>query len=303
MYMLSILLTTLLFAAPSPGVRHFRQLPSSAFPATFVKGYCNGDKWDSECSKHFPKNARIWAGDVNGDGFDELIVDDGGAPGTLGHSYELYQFRRNEWEPISCLSGNDCVSGWNTVRSRFDILPIERGGYHDLRVAVNVCLKWDGKSYVEYESADFQHLLPKWFDSPNGRDAETIWMIHYAGKPRFTLDPEWFTVQGSEFRRPPRAYMTFQVIPRIEMPRLPYEVLDDPEQNVRWVSLFRAGVWGVQGDRAFLLVPQPSYLGAQKLELSGDWLLVYGESTEEQPEIRYNRRTHEVIYVEDVAQP
>jgi hypothetical protein len=62
-------------------------------------------------------------------------------------------------------------------------------------------------------------------------------------------------------------------------------------------------VWGVQGDRAFLLVPQPSYLGAQKLELSGDWLLVYGEIAEEQPEIRYNRRTHEVIYVEDVAQP
>jgi len=301
--MLAVLLATLLFAGPSPGVRHFRQLPSSAFPGTFVRGYCKGNKWDSECSKHFPKNARIWAGDVNGDGFDELIVDDGGVPGTMGHFYELYQFRRNQWESISCLSREDCLSGWNTLRSRFDILPIERGGYHDLRVAVDVCLKWDGKTYVAYESADFQHLLPEWFDSTNGRDAETMWMIRYAGKSRFTLDPEWFAVEGIEFRHAPRAYMTFQVIPQIEMPRLPYEVQEDPEYNVRWVSLFRAGVWGVEGERAFLLVPQPSYLGAQKFELSGDWLLVYGEITEEQPVIRYNRRTREVIYVEDLAEP
>jgi len=48
-------------------------------------------------------------------------------------------------------------------------------------------------------------------------------------------------------------------------------------------------------------VPQPSYLGAQRLELHGDWLFIYGELEESRgsPDVRYNRRTHELRYAEN----
>ena len=67
------------------------------------------------------------------------------------------------------------------------------------------------------------------------------------------------------------------------------------------LSFFKGGVWAVKGNRAFLLVPQPSHLGAQRLELRGDWLFIYGELEEpdDSPDVRYNRRTHELRYAEN----
>lgn len=86
----------------------------------------------------------------------------------------------------------------------------------------------------------------------------------------------------------------------VELPKLPYVSRRDPKLGLTWLSFFKGGVWGVKGNRAFLLLPQPSYLGAQRLELRGDWLDIYREAEDADygPDLRYNRRTHELVFVQ-----
>jgi len=179
-------------------------------------------------------------------------------------------------------------------------LPIIRKGYHDLRIEVDHCLKWDGKHYIDYDFIDYTRLHADWFDTSDSHEAELFWMMRYQEGRSIQFDPQWFTVSAQEFNRPVQAYMSFPVRV-LEFPKLPYESLQDPDLGLKWLSFFKGGVWGVKGDRAFLLVPQPSYLGAQRLELHGDWLFIYGELEESRgsPDVRYNRRTHELRYAEN----
>src|SRR6478736_233361 len=225
---------------------------------------------------------------------------------SLGSPIKQFRFlvrqKGDEWDEFACLGGpeeraQNCVSNWNTLRARFDILPVVRQGFHDLRIEVDHCLKWDGKRYIDYDSEDYARLKPEWFDTGSSNEAELFWKIRYAGRKSIQFEPLWFTVSPQEFDRPPRPYMGFPVRV-VEFPKLPYVSRRDLKFNIRWLSFFKGGVWGVRGNQAFLLVPQPSYLGAQRLELRGDWLLIYGELEESDghPNIRYNRRTHEIRF-------
>jgi len=299
------LLAVVLFAAgPSRPVTHFRLIEKSEIPESFLRYLCGSvqDATDKKvCIESFEKNGAVWAGDVNDDGEDEYIVDSGGMPGTLGPAWTLVQLRGSDWVELICRKKEDfCDSGWNTLRARFDILPIVRNGCHDLRIEVDHCLKWDGKHYIDYDPTDYSRLRADWFDTSDSHEAELFWMMRYHEAKRIQFEPQWFTVSAEEFNRPVQAYMSFPVR-LLEFPKLPYETLQDPELGLKWLSFFKGGVWGVKGNRAFLLVPQPSYLGAQRLELHGDWLFIYGEleGPDSSPDVRYNRRTHELCYAEN----
>ncbi len=72
-------------------------------------------------------------------------------------------------------------------------------------------------------------------------------------------------------------------------------VLNDREQNLKWIGLDRGGMCGIGGARGFLLSPRLDYLRARTLKFEGDWLLVFKIVDEESvPSLRYNRRTHEL---------
>ena len=302
-----ILAAVLLVGDLSPAIKHFRVLEKSELPKTFLQHLCGGVQDAAEkkdCGERFAKHGAVWAGDVNDDGVDEYIIDSGDMPGTLGPGRDLVQQRGSEWIALACFKQGDedpCDSGWNTLHARFDILPIVREGYHDLRIAVDRCLKWNGQHYIDYDPADYSQLLEEWFDTSDSHEAELFWIIRYHDRKGIRFEPRWFAVSSEEFNRPFHAYMGFPVRV-VEFPRLPYVSREDPQLGLRWLSFFKGGVWGVdvKGNRAFLLVPQPSYLGAQRLELRGDWLFIYGEIEDADygPDIRYNRRTHELLFVQ-----
>lgn len=302
-----LLAAIFLSASLASPVKQFRLLEKSQLPKTFLGNLCGAPakasvELDKDCVEDFNKDGAVWAGDVNDDGVDEFIIDPGGMPGTLGPSRSLVQQQGEKWVDLACLGGSEqekegCESGWNTLRGRFDILPIIRQGYHDLRIEVDQCLKWNGKHYVEYAPADYAKLQPQWFDRSDSREAELFWKMMYADRKSLQFQPIWFTVSPEEFNRSTQPYIGFP-IRIVELPKLPCVSTNDPKFNLRWLSFFKGGVWGVRGNQAFLLVPQPSYLGAQRLELRGDWLLIYGEFVEPgaRPDIRYNRRTHELRF-------
>jgi hypothetical protein len=301
-----ILAVLLLTSGPSSPVKHFRLVEKSELSKTFVKYVCEGVQEASDkegCIKGFEKEGAVWVGDVNDDGVDEYIIDPGGVPGTLGPVRYLVQKQGSAWVELVCLKDYEedlCDSGWNTLHARFDILPIVRNGYHDLRIVVDRGLKWNGQHYVDYDFADYAQLREDWFDASDSYEAELFWMMRYHFEKSIRFEPRWFKVSAEEFGRPARSYISLPVR-LLELPKLPYESREDPKLGLKWVSFFKGGVWGVKGDRAFLLVPQPSYLGAQRLELRGDWLLIYGEVGDRpgKPDIRYNRRTHELRYAEN----
>ena len=114
--------------------------------------------------------------------------------------------------------------------------------------------------------------------------------LNYSGRsgmPARTLQfkPLWFSVSQEELNRP-RQYYVGSLIRVIDFPKLTCESLHDPDDDLNWVSFCRARVWGARGDRAFLLVPRPSYLGAIRLELHGDWLYIFGEVDEDAHTLR-----------------
>lgn len=304
MFLSAQILAVVLFAgSPSPPVKQFRLIEKRELPKTFLQHLCDSIHRATEkkdCMESFEKNGAVWAGDVNDDGVDEYIIDSGGVPGTLGPAWNLVQQRGNEWVELACFKeGGSCDSAWNTLRARFDILPIARKGYHDLRIEVAHCLKWDGQRYIDYDLGDYSNLRPEWFDTSDSHEAELFWTIQYHDGKDIRFEPSWFAVSSEEFNRPVQAYIGFPVRV-VEFPRLPYVSRQDPELGLTWLSFFKGGVWGVKGNRAFLLLPQPSYLGAQRLELRGDWLFIYGELEEpdDRPDVRYNRRTHELRFSE-----
>ncbi|HXT24815.1 MAG TPA: hypothetical protein VN749_08325 [Candidatus Eisenbacteria bacterium] len=300
-YILALVLPT--GSAISP-VKQFRLVEKIERSKRFLSYVCGGEQDESgkeECVESFEREGAVWAGDVNDDGVDEYIMDSGAMPATMGPPRSLIQRRGEDWVDLTCLGEeNECDSGWNTLRGRFDILPIVRDGYHDLRIAVDRCLKWNGQHYLDYALTDYEQLHEEWFDTTDSHEAELFWIMRYQLGKNTRFEPRWFTVSADEFAQPVKAYIGLPVRV-VEIPKLPYVSREDPKLSLKWLSFFKGGVWCVKGDRAFLLVPQPSYLGAQRLELRGDWLLIYGEVEDStgRPEIRYNRRTHELRYTEN----
>ncbi len=276
---MAALLAMVLFAAPAaPPVKHFHKVSKTLFPRSVLKNDLCDEESDKECFEDFRDNGEVWAGDVNDDGVNELLVFPGvGWEGTAGDVHFLYQKQRDRWIPLYLGEQGDL--GWQALEPRFDILPIKHDGYHDLRVAADWCVKWDGEHYVDYDDSDYRKLSPSYFNPSNWHEAEIFWAIHYRGLDEARVRPQWFP------------------IPRDFTPPMGLTV-DDPEHGVFWLARFKGGVWGVDEGRAFLLLPRPDYRGSEKMELDGDWLVIHGEIDDisKPPAVvaRYNRRTHEL---------
>lgn len=278
---LLFLLAAITAGQATPSVRHFKPADKSIVPKSLLDSkYLCGDMEDfgetmTVCEEDFYQLGRVWTGDVNDDGVKELVIYLGPEwSGSAGDSYELLQKRGKQWIP---LLGED--ADWFTPDPRFDLLPIVRGGYHDLRVSVDLCMKWDGDDYVYYSDDDYHKLSPSFFDASHWVEAEIFWAIRYRGLNSLHLKPMWSSVPDPK-----------------EITRV--VTVDDPQSNLKWVALFKGGVWGVRGNRGFLLLPQPAYKGSEKMEIDGDWLVIHGdyESPSKEPRVvaRYNRVTHEL---------
>jgi hypothetical protein len=277
--MLLAVIAALLSQSPPEAVSRFHEIAAAEVPAALFANraeLCDALE-ATECRREFLQRGRAWLGDVNSDGVPELLLQGAVLGGTGGDPYLLFQQRRQSWLPLTA------QGGWVTLTGspRFDILPSVRGGYHDIRVSVDGCFKWNGQAYVPYEPGDFRALSPRWFDASQLAEAELFWAIRYRGAPTLTLDPQWFPAI-------PRGTDNVDV--------------EDPVLALRWVALFKGGVYGVQGERSFLLLPRPAYRGAERLQLEGEWLVVYAtvttDSTNPRPELqpvaRYNRRSKEL---------
>jgi hypothetical protein len=266
-----------------------------------MRDFCNESHDAGECWRSVRNTGKLWAGDVNGDHTRELVFFPGARwTGSGGRNYYLYQRQGRIWNSIVMAGDSD---GWFTDRPRFDILPIVRSGYRDLRVGVNDCLKWSDGKYVPYDPADYEALEPAWFDDADPHQAEIFWTIaHHANAEPFPFKPQWFPFSLAFFsdqqNRPNRQQL--QVIIKEwqddgGFPRFVMAAVDDAEQQIRWVTLQRAGVWGIRGNRAFLLTPRSSYLGICTLTIKGEWLLGYDDcASEDAPDLGYNLRTHEL---------
>ncbi|HEV2490617.1 MAG TPA: hypothetical protein VGT03_12480 [Candidatus Acidoferrales bacterium] len=286
----TMLLLVFLFASLSAGrttppVRHFDRVTKSAVPKDLLDSkYLCGDTYDNDettesCEEDFKEFGKVWAGDVNDDGLKELVIYLGPTwSGSAGDSYLLLGKNANGW--MSLLSQFD---DWFTDEPRFDILPTAHHGYHDLRVSNDLCMKFDGTHYVFYDDADYHSLSPAFFDASRWREAEIFWAIRYRGRNDFQFTPQWYP----SFRY--RSSVNVQ--------------LDDPQYGLEWTALFKGGIWGVSGKKAFLLLPRPAYKGSERMEIVGEWLVIHGENddVDKEPSVvaRYNRRTHEMIVFSD----
>jgi len=271
----------------SSAVEHFHKVPKKLFPRSVLKHLCSdAAESESDCLESFQESGQVWAGDVNDDGINELLIYPGPDwSGTAGDTYILYQRQARKWTP---LYPNQGYFGWQVPDPRFDILPVLHGGYHDLRVSTDWCLKWDGEKYVDYEASDYHKLSPDFFNRSNWYEAGIFWNIHYTGLRHVRIKPQWFTIPSD-----------FSTRGRVNAK------IEDSEQGVVWTALFKGGVWGVRGSRAFLLLPQPAYKGSEQMEIDGDWLVIHGEiedfSTPPPVVARYNRRTKELQIVKGTS--
>ena len=277
--LVAIIASALLAQQPGDAIQQFRGIRAVDVPVAVFAN--SGELCDfedaAECRRRFLEKGAAWRGDVDGDGVLELLLQGAVLGGTGGNPYYLFQARRGSWEPLNS------EGGWLTLTGspRFDILPTARGGYHDIRVSAVECFKWNGKEYVPYAAADYRALSPRWFDGSKLDEAELFWAIRYRGAPAVTFEPQWFSA----------------------VPQWGSNVeVEDATLKLKWVAMFKAGVYGVQGGRSFLLLPRPAYSGAERLELDGDWLVIYATvltstepaKSELRPVARYNRRTKDL---------
>jgi hypothetical protein len=293
----------------SSPVRHFSPVPITRFPrAVFLRDFCEGETSElDQCWASFRDHGGVWAASIDQSHVDALLVSPSGDwRGTLGEWYFLYRRQGKDWTVEKISSGKDDEKGWQTSHPRFDVLPTLRNGHHDLRVVVDGCLKWDGAKYMWYEPEDYRRLSPEWFNAADHREAEIFWAIRYAGLNTMTFEPQWFPLPKDDFRTSEEPLPRFADIPQ----RVVVETLEDPQEHIRWVGMQKGGVWGIRGERVFLLAPQISYTveGIDGLRFEGDWLLASGETQDTsdarksefvpedriRPSIRYNRRTHEL---------
>lgn len=233
----------------------------------------------SDCWEGFNEVGQAWVGDVNGDGIDELMVFPGyGWSGSGGDWHFILQKRGARWRSLY-------PEGFQVFDARFDILPKIRDGYHDLRIEVDWCLKWNGTRYMEYAPSDYRALSPAWFDSSDYEQAEIFWSQRYAGLKKFKLDPRWFRVPATGFGASQNA------------------TAQDSRTGATFLAVHKAGVWELRDGKAFLLLPRPAYRGADDLKIQGDWLLIYaepwGHGHLDRVEVaRYNLRTAELTTVD-----
>lgn len=174
---------------PPAVVQHFRSVATESIPGSLVAKICS-DRDESDCAETFRTNGRAWTGDINDDAASEYVIFDGQLCGTLGCSYDLFEIHAEKWNAIPVfMSGSDPdVPLWISNRPRFDILPIVRDGYHDLRIAVDECVKWNGHEYVAYQPDDYRRLSPSLFNQTDNHEAEIFWMIRYAGLSEFAFN-------------------------------------------------------------------------------------------------------------------
>lgn len=278
-----VLLVAVYLGQPASEVKHFRPSERTIVPrdllvsdelCPYIEQYAQGtaEETQEKCWKEFQESGEVWLEDVNGDATDELLMDLGGDAGVMGPVYYLYEKRVEGW--VGLLSEAEQPRGL-----RLDILPVVRDGYHDLRLAYDRCLKWNGRHYVAYEPDDYRQLPAEFFDTEDADEAEILWAIRYRGLAAFKLEPHWFPLKQPW----PGGSINAELV--------------DREFSIWWVALFKGGVWGVAQNKGFLLLPQPDYRGSEKLEIREDWLIIYGECSTFDPcvpKARYNRRTREL---------
>jgi hypothetical protein len=148
-------------------------------------------------------------------------------------------------------NNHDPEDGGFILHPRFDILPAVRNGYHDLCVASGLCMKWNGKEYVDFDPADYNQA---WFNNRDSYDAEIFWAIHNAGHDKVIFSPQWFPISQGDF-------LTLDQLGRLRrsdpFPEHYLGVeLTDPKEHVRWYAVHKSGVWGVSGKQAFFLAPR-----------------------------------------------
>ena len=110
--------------------------------------------------------------------------------------------------------------------------------------------------------------------------------MRYGGAKTVTIEPQWFAETSLSSSN---------------------AELQDPILGVRWVAVFKGGVYGVQNDRSFLLLPRPEYGGAERLGFDGDWLVISAwraidgtdRTSQVRPVARYNRRTRELRLINE----
>jgi hypothetical protein len=212
---------------------------------------------NQNCWQNFLTQGSVWAGDVNSDGAKELLVFPGnGWQGSGGSVYFLYEKRGKDWASLTKDPDNhDEEDGWFTLHPRFDILPVVRHRYHDLRAGAHVCREWDGRKYVEYDPADYHRLNPGWFNEGDSHDAEILWAIHYAGQDKIIFTPQWFPITQDDFvllGHSPRSGSVSVLRPiGVE--------LEDPQEHLLWYAVHKGGVWAVRSNQAFFLAPQSAH--------------------------------------------
>jgi hypothetical protein len=250
-----------------PQQTFFHQISKREVPRQLIvsKNTCLDPDTPAECLDRFKEGGRVWAGDVNGDGVEELLIEPG-TGGSAGDDEFLFQRVGDKWRMI--------LSAFPYLE-RTGILPIVRDGYHDLYLDSLHCFKWSNRKYIPYETGDYRKLRLEYFGPAKTEDAAILWLARYAGLHEFQFQPTWVR-------------STNQTVSATK--------LADPGQQLTWVAEFKGSVWGVRGDKKFLILPRPDYRGCERLELDGDWLVIYGE--EDDLVARFNRKTQKMLIME-----
>lgn len=279
----AFLLLILLSQQSVAGPRYFHRLDKASLPPALRESlpYCEESR--KECLRRFLSVGDAWAGDLNDDGKEEIIVFPGYG-GTGGQNAVLFEQRSNKWRVLLDYFSYD---------NRFLILPLARSGYHDLCLDDNHCFKWNKNIYVRYSARDYRKLLPANLETRSTDEATLRWMNRYAGKKSFHLAPDWYVV-GKSSDLPERLGLVESKAKGVWAEQM------NESTGVHWVSVYKAGVWGVQGKRAFLLLPRAEHKGAERFEIEGDWLLIYVDGVVTEAPLgqsvvaRYNRTTREM---------
>jgi hypothetical protein len=272
--MLIILAAVFLAGAPASAVKHFHKMERSSVPfGLFESQFETFDRANpKEAHEAFLSSVagEAWSADLDDDGAEEiLIVPDDWSCGSGGCEASLFQKKGTMWVQLAADGG---VVG--TMPSRgLDVLPVIRHGYHDIRM-LDDCLKWNGRRYVAYAPSDYRQLSPAWFDQSDFWSGVILWEIECAGRRKLRFQPQWVPDSPDWSQN---------------------DEVDDPARSIEWIATFKGGIYGVSGDRSFLLLERPAYRGAEKLQLEGDWLAIYARpETKLITVARHNRRTHEL---------
>ena len=265
-----LLAMTMLAVVPAEKAVSFNVVENDTVPQSLIDRIenCDYDAAQADaCRKEFLEKHNVWSGEVNGDGIDEFLVHpSAGWHGSGGYSVSLYKKEKDTWR--SLFDEKFMVNSFH-----FQIVPILRRGYKDLRIGASGCYRWEGEHYVLCSAKEYGEWKPDYFDQSNWSNAGLFWEMRYQGKKSFKVKPHWF-----------------DNLPFLSLARrgiLNGSVLEDSEYSIRWFILFRRGVWGVNGDRAFLLTP----VSARHLKIVEDWLIIEHFGAGEMHLSRYNRRT------------